>query len=398
MELGRASQYLFLSTSRRGQDRTQIKSPASSAHVSGDICYSNTIIAVFKCRSSKQQQQSCGSRAAEIVRYASLLASGLAMAREPAVAVEERAAVGLPCPHPRAPWATWWEYNGEAGPQNWGLINPAWRTCHTGKFQSPIDIQPQNLLFDPNLRRMTVNVPKVLEGRLVNTGNDLTLRLSADTSLNANFSDGPLLYTYRLQQLQLHFGETDLKGSEHSVEGYTFAAELQFVAYNTDLYENLTEAMQYPYGVAIIAVLVEASEEDNIGFRTLVDNAKLVPWQGQTKEIEELPADGLVPVTNYYVTYEGSFTQPACLETVTWVLFNRPIHVSRTQLDTLRQFQKRLYGEESVAKLAGNHRPTMPVNNRPVRTNINYPTAESLCTMKKKAFFQVNPSLTAQQH
>ncbi|KAL8609898.1 hypothetical protein ACOMHN_016373 [Nucella lapillus] len=261
------------------------------------------------------------------------------------------------------------------GPENWGRLNPAWRTCHTGKFQSPIDIQPQDLLFDPNLRRMNVNVPSVLSGRLVNTGNDLTLRVSADVSVTANFSDGPLLYTYSLQRLQLHFGKTDLQGSEHSVEGYSFAAELQFVAYNTDLYDNLTEAMHHPYGVAIVAVLIEASEEDNTGFRTLVDHAKLVPWQGQTREVKALPTRSLLPDTNYYVTYEGSFTQPACLETVTWVLFNRPVHVSTTQLDTLRQFQKRLYGEESVAQLAGNHRPTMPINNRPVRTNINYPTA-----------------------
>ena len=45
------------------------------------------------------------------------------------------------------------------GPQHWGLINPSWRMCETGKFQSPIDIRPQSLLFDPNLRRMNVHIP-----------------------------------------------------------------------------------------------------------------------------------------------------------------------------------------------------------------------------------------------
>ena len=45
-----------------------------------------------------------------------------------------------------------------------------------------------------------------------------------------------------------------------------------------------------------------------------------------------LPVRTLLPDTNYYLTYEGSLTQPACHETVTWVLFNKPIYVSRVQV------------------------------------------------------------------
>ena len=53
---------------------------------------------------------------------------------------------------------------------------------------------------------------------------------------------------------------------------------------------------------------------------------------GQTKKVEALPARSLLPDTNYYLTYEGSLTQPGCHETVTWVLFNKPIYVARTQV------------------------------------------------------------------
>nr|KAG5704555.1 hypothetical protein BaRGS_031819 [Batillaria attramentaria] len=268
----------------------------------------------------------------------------------------------------------------KSGPQHWGVINPEWRMCSSGKFQSPIDIQPQQLLYDPNLRRMNRNMPDTVSGTLVNTGNDLTLRVTREgqgEEGSANFSDGPLMYTYRLAQIKLHFGKTDTDGSEHSIDGNAFAAELQFLAYNSDLYKNLSDAMQASYGLAIIAVFVEASEdEDNAGFHTLVEYAKQVPWQGQTRTVERLPVRSLLPDTNYYMTYDGSLTQPACQETVTWVLFNKPVYVSRSQLDTLRQFQKRLYGEEAVTQLAGNRRPTMPLNNRAVRTNINYPTTQ----------------------
>ena len=51
------------------------------------------------------------------------------------------------------------------GPQHWGIINPEWRMCTTGRFQSPIDIRPQNLLFDPNLRRMNINIPDTVSSQ-----------------------------------------------------------------------------------------------------------------------------------------------------------------------------------------------------------------------------------------
>ncbi|PVD24830.1 hypothetical protein C0Q70_15316 [Pomacea canaliculata] len=193
------------------------------------------------------------------------------------------------------------------------------------------------------------------------------------------------MYTYRLTQLVLHFGKSDTNGSEHSVDGNSFAAEIQFIAYNSDLYKSMADAIQVPYGIAIIAVFVEVGEEDNEAFRILVEHAKQVPWQGQKSTVQKLPVWSLLPDTNYYLTYEGSLTQPACHETVTWVLFNKPVYVDKQQLNTLRQLRKRLYGEETVTQLAGNHRPTMPLNNRAVRTNINYPTTykESECVQKE---------------
>jgi hypothetical protein len=36
-----------------------------------------------------------------------------------------------------------------------------------------------------------------------------------------------------------------------------FVLQLQLLAFNSELYDNLTEAMQFSYGVAIIAVFVE---------------------------------------------------------------------------------------------------------------------------------------------
>lgn len=42
-----------------------------------------------------------------------------------------------------------------------------------------------------------------------------------------NFAGGPLSYRYRFHEMHIHYGLHDQFGSEHSVEGYTFPAEVR---------------------------------------------------------------------------------------------------------------------------------------------------------------------------
>ena len=80
-----------------------------------------------------------------------------------------------------------------------------------------------------------------------------------------------------------------------------------------------------------------------------------------------------MPNTNSFITYEGSTTYPGCWETVTWVVMNKPIYVSRSQMRGLRSL---LQGDKLNPKspLSGNVRPIQPMNSRTVRTNINFPS------------------------
>lgn len=41
---------------------------------------------------------------------------------------------------------------------------------------------------------------------------------------------------------------------------------------------------------------------------------------------------GLLPDTEYYMTYDGSTTMPACYETVTWIILNKPIYITKQQV------------------------------------------------------------------
>lgn len=47
------------------------------------------------------------------------------------------------------------------GPAFWGLINPEWSLCHKGMRQSPVNLDPDKLLYDPNLTELLVSRHRV---------------------------------------------------------------------------------------------------------------------------------------------------------------------------------------------------------------------------------------------
>ncbi|KAH9373560.1 hypothetical protein HPB48_014843 [Haemaphysalis longicornis] len=67
-----------------------------------------------------------------------------------------------------------------------------------------------------------------VDGLLRNTGQGIVFHLSDDELGGVNISLGPLSYRYRVYELRLHFGRTDDRGSEHSVSGFVFPAEVSF--------------------------------------------------------------------------------------------------------------------------------------------------------------------------
>ena len=65
-----------------------------------------------------------------------------------------------------------------------------------------------------------------VSGTLVNTQQDIRLRLDDTDSLSANISGGPLQYHYRVSDVIIRFGSDDARGSEHSINGHFFPAEV----------------------------------------------------------------------------------------------------------------------------------------------------------------------------
>lgn len=53
---------------------------------------------------------------------------------------------------------------------------------------------------------------------------------------------------------------------------------------------------------------------------------------GNQTKLHSLEIQKIIPQTEFYMTYHGSFTQPGCEEVVTWVLLNKPLYFSREQV------------------------------------------------------------------
>ncbi|XP_063725548.1 carbonic anhydrase-related protein 10-like [Symsagittifera roscoffensis] len=238
-------------------------------------------------------------------------------------------------------WADWWEYdkNSDRGPDHWGIVNRDWRICRDGKFQSPVDIPPHKVKFDPLLAQslLYVSGTNSVYGNLENTGQELQFKLDERQSGIVSLDGGPLSYSYRLSHIKLRYGTGETHGSEHSVDGFYFAAELQLFFYNDNLYLSYDQALGKAHGIAAVTVFIQESDnETNSEFQRLFHGLNKVGFKGEKKQVEGVSVRDLLPLTHHYITYQGSLTAPPCSEGVTWILYNRPINIPRWQIRNLR--------------------------------------------------------------
>ncbi|GAB1602434.1 carbonic anhydrase-related protein 10-like, partial [Argonauta hians] len=275
------------------------------------------------------------------------------------------------------------------GPNFWGLLNLEWSLCNKGRNQSPINIDPGTLLYDPLLGNLKIEGNMVV-GSLVNNGHDLTFEVDQKSPWSVNISFGPLAYTYRAANLKVHFGSKDERGSEHTIAHRAFVAEIHIFFYNAELYPNFSDSIRAPHGIAALSLLVMVGDTRNLAFEPITHTIKKVTVKGDESRLRNFYLGKLIPQTEQYITYEGSFTQPGCFETVTWIVFNKPVYISRDQIDALRKLKQG--GKENLQmSMSDNIRPIMSTNQRTVRTNINF---RSGCSMKPGMLYEVNQLYT----
>lgn len=68
------------------------------------------------------------------------------------------------------------------------------------------------------------------------------------------------------------------------------------------------------------------------------EKKKPMNYLGQSADLRHISLHGLLPETEHYMTYEGSTTHPGCWETTSWIIFNKPIYITRQEVYSIEYF------------------------------------------------------------
>lgn len=71
---------------------------------------------------------------------------------------------------------------------------------------------------------------------------------------------------YQLEQFHCHWGCSDGKGSEHTVDGTSYSGELHLVHWNKTKYSSISEAASHPDGLAVLGVFLKVRRKIFIAF------------------------------------------------------------------------------------------------------------------------------------
>ncbi len=198
-----------------------------------------------------------------------------------------------------------WDYQGKAGPLNWGKLDPAYKACSQGHEQSPIDIRGARLnkALQP-IEFHYIAGPVTLE----NTGHTVVVHVNPGSYIVAGG------VRYNLEQFHFHHP------GEEAVKGKLPDMDVHLVHRSAD------------GKIAVIAVrLMEDRGEPNATLATLWEH--MPKTIGATDKVTAMVnAGGLLPADRGYWTYIGSLTAPPCTEGVHWFVFEQDISISREQL------------------------------------------------------------------
>ncbi|XP_053450909.1 carbonic anhydrase 12 isoform X2 [Nycticebus coucang] len=230
---------------------------------------------------------------------------------------------------PASPNGSKWTYFGPDGEESWSSKYPS---CG-GLLQSPIDLHSDIFQYDASLAPLEFqgyNVSANQEFLLTNNGHSVKLNLVPGMHIQG------LPSRYSATQLHLHWGNpSNPQGSEHTVGGRHFAAELHIVHYNSDLYPNASAASDQSEGLAVLAVLIEMGSF-HPSYDKIFSHLQHVKYKGQEVSVPGFNIEELLPErpAEYY-RYKGSLTTPPCYPTVTWTVFRNPVQISQEQLMAL---------------------------------------------------------------
>ncbi|XP_014694618.1 carbonic anhydrase 1 [Equus asinus] len=253
-----------------------------------------------------------------------------------------------------------WGYDSPNGPEEWVKLYP----IANGNNQSPIDIKTSETKHDTSLKPFSVSYDPATAKEIVNVGHSFQVKFE-DSDNRSVLKGGPLSGSYRLSQFHFHWGSTDDYGSEHTVDGVKYSAELHLVHWNSSKYSSFDEASSQADGLAILGVLMKVGEA-NPKLQKVLDALNEVKTKGKKAPFKNFDPSSLLPSSPDYWTYSGSLTHPPLYESVTWIVCKENISISSEQLAQFRSLLSNVEGGKAVP-IQHNNRPPQPLKGRTVR-------------------------------
>ncbi|KAL4326741.1 hypothetical protein HN51_033902 [Arachis hypogaea] len=238
-----------------------------------------------------------------------------------------------------------YDENSDRGPSHWGDIKPEWRTCKTGKMQSPIDLNYREVQV-AKLGPLNLNYNPSNYDTLKNKGHEIQLDIHEPTSsLQINGT------SYTLVNLHWHIP------SEHTINRQRFDLELHLV-HQTPITNR----------IAVIGILYKIGTGSDPVLLSLKEPLEALNGSSAGKNVSVGVFDprvvGIGNDTKLYYRYMGSLTTPPCTEGVTWTVLKQIRSVKEEQIVSLQNAVNDGPG--------GNARPIQPTNDRIVQFN-KYP-------------------------
>ncbi|XP_018569036.1 carbonic anhydrase 2 isoform X2 [Anoplophora glabripennis] len=221
------------------------------------------------------------------------------------------------------------------------------------KFQSPIQLNHDESIHHDHFEPLEFHGHWDDEGEATFTNNGFTATLRFYDRELPILKGGPLHDDqYVFEQLHFHWSEDDHSGCEHIFEGRAYSMEAHAVHYNQK-YSDFICAQNKPDGLAVVAFFIQATDnEDNPCFNKLSTAVKdMIKINSRTNVApdcltwfkDEAHCKG-------YYTYQGSLTTKPYTESVTWILYPQPIHVSRQQVANFRNLKSTPCEQHNITK------------------------------------------------